>query len=102
MAHVHFCRWNADEQAGRSTNRRRIATNMDGFGSVSRRQSSKPLIAAVNGGAYGGALEMVVNSDLVVTEESAKFGFPEVSRGVMASQGAIPRLTRITGHQVSC
>jgi len=42
---------------------------------------------------------MVVNCDLVVAEERAKFGFTEVARGVMASQGAIPRLIRIAGHQ---
>lgn len=43
---------------------------------------------------------MVVNCDLVVAEEHARFGFPEVTRGVLASQGAIPRLIRIAGHQV--
>ena len=102
MFFFSFCRWNKDEQAGRSTNRQRIADNKDGFGSVSRRQSNKPIIAAVNGGAYGGGMEIVVNCDLVVTEEHAKFGFTEVSRGVVVTQGAIPRLIRIAGHQVSC
>ena len=43
---------------------------------------------------------MVVNCDLVVAEQRAQFGFPEVARGVLASQGAIPRLIRIAGHQV--
>jgi len=47
-------------------------------------------------------MEIVVNCDLVVTEEHAKFGFTEVSRGVVVTQGAIPRLIRIAGHQVSC
>jgi enoyl-CoA hydratase/carnithine racemase len=58
-----------------------------GFGSISRRHLSKPLVAAVNGIALGGGSEIVVNADLVVAGHSARFGFPEVKRGVMAGQG---------------
>jgi len=72
-----------------------------GFGSISRRQSTKPIIAAVNGGAYGGGMEIVLNCDLVVAGEDAKFALPEVKRGVVAIQGGIPRLTQVAGHQVS-
>ena len=43
---------------------------------------------------------MVVNCDLVIANEAAKFGFPEVKRGVVAIQGGIPRLAQIAGHQV--
>lgn len=60
-----------------------------GFGSISRRQSNKPIIAAVNGGAYGGGLEMVLNCDIVVATEGAKFALPEVKRGVVAIQGGV-------------
>jgi len=102
MGSCSLCRWNKAEQAGRPTDRQRIADNKDGFGSISRRQSNKPIIAAVNGGAYGGGMEIVVNCDLVVAEEHAKFGFTEVKRGVVVTQGALPRLIRIAGHQVSC
>jgi len=58
-----------------------------GFASLSRRQMSKPIIAAVNGGAYGGGMEIVLNCDLVVASEDAKFALPEVKQGVVAAQG---------------
>lgn len=59
----------------------------NGFGSISRRQFRKPVIAAVNGLALGGGCEMVVNCDVVIAARSSKFGFPEVKRGVYAAQG---------------
>lgn len=73
-----------------------------GFGSVSRRYSlTKPIIAAVNGGAFGGGTEMVLNCDIVIAEENAKFAFSEVKRGVIAAAGGIPKLLRVSGHQLA-
>jgi enoyl-CoA hydratase/carnithine racemase len=46
-------------------------------------------VAAVNGVALGGGSEIVVNADLVVAGRTAKFGFPEVKRGVYAGQGKV-------------
>jgi hypothetical protein len=72
-----------------------------GFGGISsRRTLTKPLIAAVNGIAYGGGTELILNCDLVIASEKAKFALPEVSRGVVAAQGGIPRLSNAAGHQV--
>ncbi|KAF4611566.1 hypothetical protein D9613_004395 [Agrocybe pediades] len=80
--------WNSDKQSGTSNEESGVLDNPHGFGSISRRQSCvKPIIAAVNGGAYGGGLEMVLNCDLVVADEKAKFALPEVKRGVVAIQG---------------
>ena len=45
-------------------------------------------------------MELTVNCDLVIASENAKFALPEVSRGVVAAQGGIPRLSSIAGHQV--
>lgn len=45
------------------------------------------MIAAVNGGAYGGGVEIVLNCDLVIASERAEFALPEVKRGVVAAQG---------------
>ncbi|KAJ7211380.1 enoyl-CoA hydratase [Mycena pura] len=91
--------WNRDEQSGKGMHGDTIIGNVDGFAAISRRVSKKPIIAAVNGGSYGGGTEIVLNCDLVVASKDASFGLPEVKRGVVAIQGGIPRLARIAGHQ---
>ena len=61
-----------------------------GFGSISRRHTlNKPIIAAVNGGAFGGGTEIILNCDIVIAEKNAKFALPEVKRGVIAAAGGI-------------
>ncbi|KAL0955424.1 hypothetical protein HGRIS_001670 [Hohenbuehelia grisea] len=95
--------WNDEQQSGDSSEQERSATDIYGFGAISRRVSSgKPIIAAVNGLAMGGGVEMLTNCDIVVASEEAKFALPEVKRGVVAVAGGIPRLARTSGHQVSC
>lgn len=68
-----------------------------GFGALSRRSGLKPVIAAVNGLAYGGGSEMIINCDIVLASPNATFGLPEVKRGVVALAGALPRLVRTIG-----
>jgi len=46
-------------------------------------------------------VEILLNCDLVVASEDAVFALPEVKRGVLASQGVIPRLAKTTGHQLA-
>lgn len=59
-----------------------------GFGYVSRRpQGTKPIIAAINGITFGGGLEMVLNCDIVIASEKAKFGFVETKNGLVAIHG---------------
>jgi enoyl-CoA hydratase/carnithine racemase len=58
---------------------------------VVRRSRSTPLIAAVEGLALGGGMEIVLACDLVVAGRGASFGLPEVARGVVASCGALFR-----------
>ncbi|KHN96197.1 enoyl-CoA hydratase/carnithine racemase [Metarhizium album ARSEF 1941] len=70
-----------------------------GFGGLSNRRGKKPIVAAVNGLCLGGAMEMILNVDMVISAPDAKFGLPEVTRGVVAVAGALPRLTRIVGRQ---
>ena len=81
------CSWNADQQSGINNETEGTLSNNYGFGSISRRQSCKPIIAAVIGGAYGGGVEMILNCDLVIASQDAKFALPEVKRGVVAVQG---------------
>jgi enoyl-CoA hydratase/carnithine racemase len=70
-----------------------------GFGALSRRGGKKPVICAVNGICFGGGCEMIVNADMVVAEEQATFGLPEVKIGVVALAGALTRLVRTVGRQ---
>jgi enoyl-CoA hydratase/carnithine racemase len=61
---------------------------------VVRRDRTTPLVAAVEGIAYGGGFEIVLACDLVVAGRSARFGLPEVARGVIANCGALFRAAR--------
>ena len=56
--------------------------------------STKPLIAAVNGSALGGGLEVALTCDLIVAADGATFGTPEVTRGLFAAGGGLTRLGR--------
>ena len=63
-----------------------------GFGGITRRDFPKPIVAAVNGFAMGGGFEICLACDLVVAEEHATFGLPEVKRGLFAAGGGVVRL----------
>lgn len=69
-------------------------TKKGGFGGLTKRELEKPLVAAVNGHALAGGLELVLSCDLVVAAEHATFGIPEVKRGLIAAAGGLFRLPR--------
>ncbi|KAF8131419.1 ClpP/crotonase-like domain-containing protein [Boletus edulis] len=94
--------WQQDQMQGRITEQESVASSLHGFAAISRRHTSyKPIIAAVNGSAYGGGVELVLNCDVVIASEDAVFALPEVKRGVLAVQGVIPRLAKAAGHQLA-
>ncbi len=66
-------------------------TPRGGLYGIIRRRRRKPLIAAVEGAALGGGLEVVLACDLVVAGSDAVFGLPEVTRGVLATCGGLFR-----------
>jgi len=66
-------------------------TERGGEYGIIRRQRRKPLIAAVEGHALGGGLEIALACDLIVAARNATFGLPEVKRGVFPSSGALFR-----------
>jgi enoyl-CoA hydratase len=72
-----------------------------GFGGLTRATVRKPLIAAVEGWALGGGFEMVLACDLIVAAENARFGFPEVTRGIVAGEGGLVRLPHRLPYHVA-
>src|SRR5580704_558096 len=65
-----------------------------GFGGITQRPPAKPMIAAVEGYALAGGFELALSCDLIVASETAKFGLPEVRRGLAAAAGGLLRLPR--------
>ena len=71
-----------------------IARGKGGFAGIVNRDFPKPVIAAVNGPALAGGFEIVLSCDLVVAADTARFGIPEVQRGLMAAAGGLIRLPK--------
>ena len=63
-----------------------------GFAGIAERPAEKPLIAAVEGFAVAGGLEVALACDLIVAASGAKLGIPEVKRGLIAAAGGLLRL----------
>jgi enoyl-CoA hydratase len=72
-----------------------------GFAGITRRASVKPLIAAVEGFAVAGGLEVALACDLIVAARGAKLGIPEVKRSLVAAGGGLLRLPRVLPRNIA-
>lgn len=72
-----------------------------GFAGITQRAARKPLIAAIEGFAVAGGLEIALSCDLVVAASGARLGIPEVKRSLVAAGGALLRLPRRIPYHVA-
>jgi enoyl-CoA hydratase/carnithine racemase len=95
-----FCA-GADLAAVASGNAAGIETPASGFAGFVYGQRLKPWIAAVEGIAVAGGFELCLACDMIVASENARFGLPEVKRGLMAAAGGIHRVATILPRTIA-
>ncbi|MCD4524288.1 crotonase/enoyl-CoA hydratase family protein [Nocardioides sp. cx-173] len=78
-----------------------VRDDVRGFAGLVEKPPAKPLIAAVEGWALGGGFEIALSCDLVTAGTGAKFGLPEVKRGLAARGGGVFRLPRRLPHMLA-
>ncbi len=88
-----FCA-GADLKEVSAGNSKSLATEKGGFGGFVRAQRTKLWIAAAQGHALAGGLELLLACDLAVAAETANLGLPEVKRSLVAGAGGVFRLPR--------
>ncbi len=71
-----------------------------GFAGIAQRAARKPLIAAIEGFALAGGMEVALACDLIVAAKGAKMGIPEAKRSLIAAAGALLRLPRRMPYHV--
>jgi crotonobetainyl-CoA hydratase len=95
-----FCA-GADLKAFAAGDGPKVAGHRGGFGGFVRYPRTKPVIAAINGHALAGGLELVIACELAVASSAARFGVPEPTVGLMAGGGGAVRLPRQMGAKAA-
>jgi enoyl-CoA hydratase len=72
-----------------------------GFAGIAERPPAKPMIAAIEGFAVAGGLELALACDLIVASRGSRLGIPEVKRSLVAAAGALLRLPRALPRNVA-
>ena len=87
------------EMLGKTAQEMKDTDRVAVFGRI--RSIEKPVIAAVSGWALGGGCEIALSCDMIVAAESAKFGQPEITIGVIPGAGGTQRLTHAVGKALA-
>jgi crotonobetainyl-CoA hydratase len=88
--------------AGKSGLEYWASLNPNGFGGIAMRRSlGVPVIARVNGLAYGGGMEMVLGCDIVIAAEHARFALPEAKVGRLPLDGGMVMLQRLIPEKIA-
>ena len=72
-----------------------------GFAGLTEHPPTKPFLAAVEGWALAGGCELALSADIVVASTAAKFGLPEVKRGLVAVGGGLLRLPKVLPYSLA-
>ncbi len=72
-----------------------------GFAGFTEAPPAKPIIAAVEGWALAGGCELALAADMIVAADDARFGLPEVKRGLVARAGGLLRLPKVLSYPVA-
>jgi enoyl-CoA hydratase/carnithine racemase len=78
-----------------------LNTASGGFAAFVNAQRTKPWIAAIDGPAVAGGFEIALACDMIVASRDARFGLPEVRRGLLAAAGGVYRLVRMLPRQLA-
>ena len=78
-----------------------LQTERGGFAGITRRERTKPIIAAVDGPALAGGCEITLACDMIVASKAAAFGLPEVKRSLVAAAGGLFRLPRVLPPKIA-
>ena len=93
-----FCNGNELQKSGKIPPRGETETMQKYNIAAAVAAMEKPVIAAVNGDAFGDGLELALACDVRIAAQNARFGLPEIAAGLIPSDGGTQRLPRIVGR----
>lgn len=91
----------ADLKAVAAGEQAQLRTERGGFAGFVQRERTKPLIAALQGDAVAGGMEIAIACDLIVAGAGARMGLPEASRSLLATGGGLVRLPKLIGEKAT-
>lgn len=91
----------ADLKAVAAGEQTELRTERGGFAGFVQRERTKPLIAAVQGDAVAGGMEIAIACDLIIAGAGTRMGLPEASRSLLATGGGLVRLPKLIGEKAA-